>query len=72
MNQEYDRNDPKQSEAAWDKLADSLRPGWETEDGGHYAVRQQIGFGRPFGPRRLASDRCQSGKRNYCTCDTCF
>ena len=25
-----------------------------------------------FGPRHFASDRCESGKRNHCTCDTCF
>jgi len=31
-----------------------------------------IGHHRPFGPRRTASVRCASGKRNYCTCDTCF
>lgn len=23
-------------------------------------------------PRHTASDRCQSGKRNHCTCDTCY
>ena len=27
---------------------------------------------RPFGPMKRASDRCQSGRRDYCTCDTCF
>lgn len=25
-----------------------------------------------FAPHHKASDRCQSGKRNHCTCDTCF
>jgi hypothetical protein len=25
-----------------------------------------------FAPRHKASDRCQSGKRSHCTCDTCF
>jgi hypothetical protein len=25
-----------------------------------------------FAPRHKASTRCQSGKRNHCTCDTCF
>lgn len=23
-------------------------------------------------PSHTASDRCESGKRNHCTCDTCF
>lgn len=23
-------------------------------------------------PSHEASERCQSGKRNHCTCDTCF
>lgn len=23
-------------------------------------------------PRHTASARCESGKRNHCTCDTCF
>lgn len=27
---------------------------------------------RPFGPNRKASDRCESGKRDYCSCDLCF
>lgn len=25
-----------------------------------------------FAPRHTASDRCRSGKRAHCTCDTCF
>jgi len=25
-----------------------------------------------FFPRHTASDRCRSGHRNHCTCDTCF
>ncbi len=25
-----------------------------------------------FFPNHYASERCQSGKRNHCTCDTCF
>jgi len=27
---------------------------------------------RPPGPSRHPSPRCESGKRLYCTCDTCF
>lgn len=26
----------------------------------------------PFVPRHKASPRCASGKRDHCTCDTCF
>lgn len=25
-----------------------------------------------FAPRHTASTRCQSGRRDHCTCDTCF
>lgn len=25
-----------------------------------------------MGPRHNASDGCESGKRNHCSCDTCF
>ena len=28
--------------------------------------------GNTFFPSHHASERCQSGKRNHCTCDTCF
>jgi len=26
----------------------------------------------PHGPRHQPSDRCESGKRPHCTCDTCY
>lgn len=26
----------------------------------------------PMMPSHSASERCESGKRNHCTCDTCF
>jgi hypothetical protein len=35
-------------------------------------ARERIGIPRPNGPSRKASDRCESGKLDYCTCDTCF
>lgn len=28
--------------------------------------------GETFHPSHNASPRCESGKRNHCTCDTCF
>ncbi len=28
--------------------------------------------GSGFHPHHDASDRCESGKHNHCTCDTCF
>ena len=56
---------------AWDKLAEAAgveigRPGYER------VGARLLGFERPFGPRREPSERCESGKRPYCTCDTCF
>jgi len=52
----------------------------------HHAVplnarRHRVPFGechhcdmnaQSFGPSHDASPRCESGKRNHCTCDTCF
>jgi hypothetical protein len=34
----------------------------------------QVFFDNPdaMGPSHKASDRCESGKRSHCTCDTCF
>ena len=56
---------------SYDKLAESFgivvdSPGWYT------LAAAAIGHSRPPGPRRTPSVRCASGKRNYCTCDTCF
>jgi hypothetical protein len=28
--------------------------------------------GNRYHPRHNAKDTCQSGKRNHCTCDTCY
>ena len=42
---------------AWDRL---------TERG------VKLDFPRPFGPSKKASPYCRSGRRDYCTCDTCF
>ena len=41
-------------------------------DGWAVAAKAAIGFSRPFGPCKHASPRCESGRRDYCTCDTCF
>jgi len=64
-------NDPRQSCVAWDTEAEKHHvvigePG--------YCVLGAValGFGRPPGPSRIPSSRCASGKRPYCTCDTCF
>lgn len=56
---------------AYDKLAESFgivvdSPGWLS------LAAVAIGYGRQPGPRRTPSVRCASGKRPYCTCDTCF
>ncbi len=53
----------------WDKEADRLVPDWE--NGRYFEVVKLIGE-RPTCPSRRASAMCESGKRNYCTCDTCF
>ncbi len=29
-------------------------------------------LGNNFHPSHDASERCESGKRNHCSCDTCF
>lgn len=36
------------------------------------AAEAALGFGRPPGPRRTPSIMCESGRRPYCTCDTCY
>ena len=55
----------------WDAAAEAAgivvgAPGY-VKDG-----REKLGEDRPFGPSRIPSPRCESGKRPYCTCDTCF
>lgn len=40
-------------------------------DGCAYCEREKAA-GNTFFPRHFASDRCESGKHNHCTCDTCF
>lgn len=36
------------------------------------AVAQGQHPSRVFAPRHKPSDRCESGKRPHCACDTCF
>lgn len=56
---------------AWDKLAEHL--GLDPENPEQRAeARYRLGIARPVGPRKTASVRCQSGRRDYCTCDTCW
>ena len=33
---------------------------------------QEIKASGGFGPPHFASPNCQSGRRNHCSCDTCF
>ena len=54
--------------------ADDTMLEW-TNDSGHrvrvtncYSCKQRSGGG----PDHAASERCRSGKRPHCTCDTCF
>lgn len=64
--------DPRNDCAAYDTLAEETHrivvdsPGWLPK------AAAAIGYPRPCGPRRTPSPRCESGKRPYCTCDTCF
>ena len=63
--------DPRTSYHAWDLAAEAA--GVVIGSFGYVAAgRKLLGFDRPPGPSRVASTRCESGKRNYCTCDTCF
>lgn len=55
----------------WDAIVEKL--GIVVDARGYIADgRALLGFDRPAGPSRKASDGCESGKRDYCTCDTCF
>ena len=36
------------------------------------AYCEQIASEGGFGPSHVASERCESGHREHCTCDTCF
>lgn len=63
--------DPRTNCVAWDNAAEAQgivigAPGY-VRDG-----REKLGFDRPFGPSRIPSSRCESGKRPYCTCDLCW
>lgn len=60
--------DPQSDPRAWDDMAITLG----VNPDNYVAARERLGFPRPFGPSRKASPRCKSGKRDYCTCDTCF
>lgn len=56
---------------AWDSAAEALG----VVIGSHAYVRagrEALGIDRPPGPSRLPSILCKSGRRPYCTCDTCF
>lgn len=57
---------------AWDKIADRMMSDWESVYGGMVKAEKLVGFARPFGPNRKAGSGCESGKRDYCTCDSCF
>lgn len=60
---------PPADYAAWDEEA--IRLGHWKNGGPTPEARAVLGP-RPMGPSRKASSRCESGKRDYCTCDTCF
>ncbi len=35
-------------------------------------IKKGKNFSYIHAPSHKAKDRCESGKRNHCTCDTCF
>ena len=63
-------SDPQYDVYAWDNLAESK--GFDLKYPEQVGEATKMIGPRPFGPRKFASPRCESGKRNYCTCDTCF
>jgi hypothetical protein len=59
------------TEREWDEAARAA--GVNIDEPGYvWEARKVLGTPRPPGPSRHASERCESGKRLYCTCDTCF
>lgn len=57
--------------AEWDAAAAAA--GIAVEPGDRMALVAIDTLGpRPFGPYPVASERCESGRRPYCTCSTCF
>lgn len=64
-------HNPQQDCKAWDDAAEAAGIqigsfGWGSDG------EERLGFPRPMGPNRIPSARCESGKRPYCTCDTCY
>lgn len=64
-------DDPETNYVSWDAAAERAgvvigAPSYLR--GGRLA----LGFDRPPGPSRQASARCESGRRDYCTCDACW
>jgi hypothetical protein len=43
-----------------------------SRDPGCAYCKELLAEGTDFAPPHEASQRCQSGKRNHCSCDTCF
>lgn len=51
----------------------SIDPNCETCKEIYYpAIAKGEDISSIFAPRHKASDRCKSGKRSHCTCDSCF
>lgn len=46
--------------------------GYATYFLGCQTCERELAAGNTFFPPHVASDRCESGKYNHCTCDTCF
>jgi len=71
VNDQEWRDNPRTNPIAFDNAAEAAgitvgADGWLRD------AEAMLGFMRPPGPNRKPSVRCESGKRPYCTCDTCF
>jgi hypothetical protein len=52
-------------------MLDPACPGC-AEDYAFYRTTWRVGLFPPMHPNHKPSDRCESGKRPHCSCDTCF
>ena len=67
LNDEDYETDPRK----WDDEAERL--GITLGSPGYMQIARMYGLPpRPMGPDKKASGNCQSGKRDYCSCDLCF
>lgn len=66
-----ERNTIRTNGQRWDEAAEALGFDLSTPSNARLAAHA-LGVDRPFWPYKHASVHCMSGKRDYCSCDTCF